>query len=96
MLGINTLKLMLHGHKEVDCTLEENYKLYVNKLAKFVKNQYELHPGQDYKRCYSNNNDIFQPCTLQSIHKHFPETKLLIALRHPVRYVSNVNDLQFF
>lgn len=79
---------MLHGHTDVDCAMGEDYKLFVNKPHKFIANQYDLHPNRDFKRCYSNNIDIFQPCSLKLINQYFPETKLVIALRHPVRYVS--------
>lgn len=88
LLGYQTLKLLLSGHKQLDCPIQENYKLYLNKPTDLVQDLYDMHTGDaQLKRCYNNNNDIYQPSTLTNIHQYFNETKLIIALRHPVRLV---------
>jgi hypothetical protein len=91
--GTYTLKQILQGHKQTDGLLEENTNLYMNRPHKFVADLYhQLHPNEpnDYYRFYHNNNDIYQPCSLKSLHEYFPDTKLIIAIRHPVRYVSTL------
>jgi len=77
---------MASGHKE--CHVGENHKLFVGKPEGLVANMYDIQTGVDLKRGYFNIQDIYQPCSLQSIHTYFPTTKLIIAVRHPVRFVS--------
>jgi hypothetical protein len=91
--GTYTLKQILQGHKQTDGLLEENINLYMNRPHQFVADLYhQLHPKEPdkYYRFYHNNNDIYQPCSLKSLHEYFPDTKLIIAIRHPVRYVSTL------
>lgn len=88
--GTNTLKLMMSGHKELLCPMQENYKLFINKPQDFIADMYGMHTGEDYKRCYSNNGDVYQPSSLEHIHKHFPETKLIVAIRHPIRLFESL------
>jgi hypothetical protein len=90
--GTFALKQIVYGHKKTDGLLEENINLYMNRPHQFVADLYYHRPSEDYYRFYNNNNDIYQPCSLKNIHQYFPETKLVIAVRHPVRYVSIVTN----
>jgi len=69
---------MASGHKE--CHVGENHKLFVGKPEGLVANMYDIQTGVDLKRGYFNIQDIY--------HTYFPTTKLIIAVRHPVRFVS--------
>lgn len=88
--GTKTIKLILSGHKEVDLKLSENVKLYLNKPAEFISVMYDMHPNQDRTRGYNCINDIYQPSSLRNIHTYFPDTKLIIAIRHPIRWFESL------
>lgn len=58
--------------------------------GQLVQDMYAQAPYEEYKRAYKNPLDLFYPSTsLRFMDTYFPETKLLITLRHPVYYVSD-------
>ena len=87
---------MLTGHKELHVPFQDNYKLYLNKPNEFIADLYDMNTGENVKRGYNNNGDVYQPCALANIHTYFPETKLIIAIRHPVRFVRTLLYKQHF
>jgi hypothetical protein len=86
--GTSTLMKWLGAHPEVRCFQQEDLSLYKNLPGQLVKRLYQTYPGEKFKRGYKNPIDLFQPCVLKNFQEIFPETKLLLTIRHPVRYVS--------
>lgn len=86
--GTSTLMKWLGAHPQVQCFQHEDISMFNDKPGHLVKQLYKVYPGENYKRGYKNPIDIFQPCVLRNFQQIFPQTKLLLTLRHPVRYVS--------
>ena len=86
--GTSTLMKWLGAHPECMCFQNEDTSLFMDKPGLLAKKLYKQYPGEKFKRGYKNPIDIFQPCSLRNFQQIFPETKLLLTLRHPVRYVS--------
>ena len=90
--GTSTLMKWLGGHPEIHCFQKEVYDLFqghADALVTRIYKEYINLPGK-FKIGYKNPIDIFQPSTRDLLDKHWPQTKLFILLRHPVRYVSVV------
>lgn len=84
----------LGSHPEIQCPQEENYSLMHDQPAQLVQDMYAQAPYEEYKRAYKNPIDLFFPGTsLAYLDQYFPETKLLVTLRHPVLYVSFLQTL---
>ena len=74
----------------MQCPQEENYSLMRNTPGQLIQDAYAMAPYEDFKRGYKNPVDLFYPGTsLKYLGQYFPKTKLLVTLRHPVRYVSS-------
>lgn len=86
--GTSTLMKWLGAHPEIQCFQYEETSMFFNKPGVLARKLYNTYPGEKYKRGYKNPIDIFQPCVLENYQKIFPKTKLIITIRHPVRYVS--------
>ena len=62
---------------------------YVNKPAEMVSLLYSLPPGP-FKRGYKSPSNLRNPKALKSFGMYWPETKLIVGLRHPISWhVSN-------
>ena len=91
--GSRTLKQLLHEHVDTRCgpRMSDNSKLWYGKVVEFVQQQYDKHAQQEamHRTCYSNNNDLYPPSqALPNLDTYFPHTNLVLAIRHPIRYVS--------
>ena len=87
--GTSTLMKWLGGHPEVQCFQEEVYDLYRNRTGSLVWRLHtQLKPGFEYKRGFKSPVDIFNAEAIHLLDAYFPKTRILLALRHPVLYVS--------
>ena len=88
--GTSTLMSWLGAHPQIQCPQVENYSLMEGKPGQLVQDVYAMASyDEHYIRGYKNPIDIFVPNTsMKLLDKYFPKTKLIITLRHPVRYVS--------
>ena len=59
------------------------------KPVEFVSRMYELPHGSQYKRGYKAPNEISSLNSLQSLRRYFPETKLIVGVRHPVKWFES-------
>ena len=90
--GSSTFMKWLGAHPQVQCFQEEIYDLYQNKPGAMVWRLHtQLEPGWDYKRGYKSPGDVFLANAIHLLDEYFPKTRLILALRHPVRYVSTLN-----
>jgi len=98
MTGTSTLMSWLGAHPELQCPQEENYSLVTGQPGQLVQDAYAMAPYDDtFMRGYKNPTDLFFPGTsLKYLDKYFPQTKLLITIRHPVRYVSLYSATRIF
>ena len=88
--GSSTFMKWLGAHPQVQCFQEEIYDLYQNKPGAMVWRLHtQLESGWDYKRGYKSPGDIFLANVIHLLDDYFPKTRLILALRHPIRYVSH-------
>lgn len=92
--GTSTLMKWLGAHPEVQCLQHEDTSLYMNQPGVLAKKMYRQRPGENYKRGYKNPIDLFQPCVLRNFKEIFPQTKLLLTIRHPVRYFESLHNFR--
>lgn len=57
--------------------------------AKLVKTLYELPPGNQYKRGYKSPRELERRWFTRYYRKYWPNTKLIIGLRHPVLWFES-------
>ena len=79
----------LAGQDEVAMYKHEVRSLGHNRPAELISQLYELPQGRYYKRGYKNPNDIKNGVALGNIAKYFPQTKLVVGLRHPVLWFES-------
>ena len=69
-----------------------NYELHALQRgypAKLVQLMYDLPAGYKYKRGYKAPQDITNWKVMQAFYDYFPETKLIVGLRHPVSWFQS-------
>ena len=89
--GSSTFMKWLGDHPQIQCPQEEIYDMYLNKPAALVKTMMrKLKPGYQYKRGYKSPGDIFFANVIHLLDDYFPKTRLILSLRHPVRYYESL------
>lgn len=87
--GTTSLLKWIGHHDEVQMHEHEVHSLTNNKPAELVSLMYDLPPGSNYKRGYKAPNDLRSDDALQAIQSYWPQTKLIIGLRHPVKWMES-------
>jgi hypothetical protein len=58
--------------------------------AKMVEAMYKLGPySEKIHRGYKAPSDIRRPATLEAINRYWPKTKLVVGLRHPLKWFAS-------
>lgn len=79
----------LSTHEEVLIYQKEMHYITKGSPAKFVKYMYMLPHGSRYKRGYKSPNELTFPTPRALIREYFPKTKLIVGLRHPVKWFES-------
>jgi hypothetical protein len=79
----------LASHEEIQMHTHEVNSLYYGKPADLVRQLHALPPGRQYKRGYKAPSDLYNAKALQAFNLYWPETKLLVGLRHPVLWFES-------
>ena len=79
----------LASHDEIEMHDHEIYAIRSGDPAVLVANMYELKPGSQYKHGFKSPKDVSNVNALTVLAKFFPQTKLIIALRHPVLWFES-------
>ena len=86
--GTSTLMKWLGAHQQVKCFQREIYDLFHERPDMLMWSIIELMPptegGDNVKRGYKSPLDIFNIQAFYLLDKFWPETKLILTLRHPV------------
>jgi hypothetical protein len=83
--GTTTMMKWLNDHPLTQVFQYEVRDLAARKLNLLVQKLYcELKAGRQYKRGYKSPGDINHPQSLGYLRRYFPETKLIVGIRHPV------------
>lgn len=81
----------LAEHEEIQMYTHELHALQSGHAAEFAQLMYDLPAGTNYKRGYKAPRDICNTEALDLIAKYWPQSKLIVGLRHPVLwYVYHV------
>lgn len=67
----------------------EIHALQEGKPADLIRLLYDLKPGYQYKRGYKAPRDIVNAKVLEAMAKYFPQTRLVVGLRHPVLWFES-------
>lgn len=87
--GTSALLHWIASHSEVRMYDNEIHSLKDGKPAELVSLMYDLPPGSRYKRGLKAPNDLRSNEALESIQTYWPQTKLIIGLRHPVTWMES-------
>jgi hypothetical protein len=95
--GTTTMMNWLADHSEVQCFRQEIWELMYGNVDTLISLLYfDLLPGSEYKRGYKNPGEITQPHILASFRRYWPRTKLLIGVRHPVKWFESLYNCTLF
>ncbi|GKY95801.1 hypothetical protein MPSEU_000540800 [Mayamaea pseudoterrestris] len=86
------IKHWLYEHPQVLIYNQEIHHLLdaTRGPAKMVKSMYELGPyDANKRRGYKAPNDIRRPPALSAFRKYWPDTRLVVGLRHPVKWFES-------
>jgi hypothetical protein len=93
--GTSTLMNWLGSHPQAQCFQEEVYDLYRNLTGAMIWRLYTgLEQGYQYRRGYKSPVDIFNMNVFHLLDQYFPNTKLLLTLRHPVLYFQSLYNFR--
>ena len=87
--GTSTMMTFLGLHPEAQCFQYEVYDLKNNKPAKLIEKLYNKLLEGDYKRGYKSPSEIEHEHVRQHLATLFPQTKIFIGVRHPVRWFES-------
>jgi hypothetical protein len=79
----------LAGHEEILMNTQEVYSLQLGKPAELVSQFYDMPRGMQYKRGYKAPGDIDSIKALQALDHYWPNTKLMVGVRHPVLWFES-------
>jgi Sulfotransferase domain len=92
--GTSTMMRWLNQHPSASVIDTEVYDLMQNRPAQLVNRLYQLPKGDSYKRGYKSPNDIYQSHVLRYLQTFWPETRILVGLRHPVRWFESLYNFK--
>jgi hypothetical protein len=84
-----TMLSWLSRQEEILMYNHEIYYLTDGEPADMVRAMYALPAGTQYKRGYKAPRDIYVPRAIDSFHNYFPQTKLIVGIRHPVLWFES-------
>jgi hypothetical protein len=89
--GTTTLVSWLQQHENISVYPDEIYDLMHDDLPTFLRRLYTLRVGRGILRGYKSPHDITFYHVLQKYFaEYFPSTKLVIGLRHPIRWFESL------
>ena len=87
--GTSTMMQWLGQHPEAQCFRHEVNDLKNNKPTELIKRLYYKLPEGNYKRGYKSPSEIELDHIRDHLARLFPQTKVVIGIRHPVRWFES-------
>lgn len=91
--GTTTLSTWLDKHPEISDFDHEVWDVYHGKNANFIKQMHKKRTaetnGERRIHGYKCPGDVTRPKPLETLTRHFPKTKLIVSMRHPVRFFES-------
>lgn len=88
--GTTTMMDWISNHPKMQCFPEEVLDLMKMNPGGLLAKLYSLPSGSDYQRGYKSPLDVTMPHITQQLASLFPKAKLIIGLRHPVRWFESL------
>jgi len=92
--GTTTMMDWLSQNPSLKCWPEEVTDLMRSRPADLLAKLYSLPSGGDFQRGYKSPLDLTMPHIPQQIAKYFSKTKLIIGIRHPVRWFESLYNFR--
>lgn len=106
--GTTTLLRWLSRHPQVRCLPDENWELMKGRpddLARWLYQELPadpiysssplpVNPYRRYRRCYKCPADVTQPHVVGYLRLYWPRTKLVVSIRHPVRWFQSLYNFR--
>lgn len=94
--GTSTIMRWLAKHEEVQMYEMEIQSLGKGNPPELIRYLYDLPPGSYYKRGFKDPRDVQSRPAMDALQRYWPKTKLIIGLRHPVKWFESwVSYLSF-
>lgn len=87
--GTTTMRDWLNTHPKIQCYPNEVYDMMQSNVPKVIERVYSMPPG-NFTRGFKSPLDASQVHAMEYYGKYFPKTKLIVALRHPVRWFESL------
>jgi hypothetical protein len=87
--GTDSQMRWIAAHDEIQMYAHEVRSLKDGKPAELVSLLYNLPEGSQFKRGYKAPNDIRLQSSLKALHTYWPKTKLIVGVRHPVKWFES-------
>lgn len=84
----------LNRNDETQCVEAEVWDMVLGHPEAMVRKMYELRPGFHYKRGYKSPREIVDSRVLRYYRTYFPQTKLLVGIRHPIRWFESLYNFR--
>jgi hypothetical protein len=84
----------LNRNNKTQCVEAEVWDMVLGHPEAMVRKLYELRPGFDYKRGYKSPREIVDSRVLRYYRTYFPDTKLLVGIRHPIRWFESLYNFR--
>lgn len=88
--GTTTMMDWLSEHPQLKCWPEEVADMMRSRPDYLLAKMYSLPAGDDFQRGYKSPLDMTMPHIPQQLAKYFPKTKLIVGIRHPVRWFESL------
>jgi hypothetical protein len=79
----------LREHEEIQMPEVELHALTGNHVADFAQWMYDLRCDRLYKYGWKAPNDLNNPISRNLIRTHLPDTKLIVGIRHPIKWFES-------
>jgi hypothetical protein len=92
--GTSSLSAWLSDHPQIQIPLEERYDLINRDPKKLALRMYRMYHKQatleeGYIQGYKQPKDVSFPQTIQAWNRYWPKAKLIVTVRHPVRWFES-------
>jgi hypothetical protein len=93
--GTTTVLQLLADHAQVACVRDEIWELMHSQPASLVKLLYQQLPSSPHlQKCYKCPGEITEPHILDYYRRYWPQTKLIVGIRHPVPWFVSLYNFR--
>jgi hypothetical protein len=91
--GTTSMISWLDAHPELQTYPKEIYDMMFGRVGEMVRKIYSMPVGK-FKRGYKSPADLAAVKAVEMIRRYFPKTKLIVGIRHPVRWFESLYNFR--